>query len=70
MLGHCGQTYLAYLGTWQDIGSLGGLGGLMGTSWVVLEASWKPQGDILGDLGGVLGGLGGVLEAMLGQDSF
>ena len=72
MLGHFGQTYLAYLGAWQELGSLGGL---LGASWVDLEASWTLSGDILGGLGGhlerlgsVLEGLGGVLKANMSQD--
>ena len=40
VLGHCGQTYLAYLGTRQEFGSLGGLlVGVLGGLGGVLGAS-------------------------------
>ena len=55
MLGHCGQTYLAYLGTWQEFGTLGGH---PGWSWRRLGGIWRP-----------LEGLGSVLKAEMSQDA-
>ena len=53
-------AFLAVLGSLWD---LGGLGGLLGTSWGSLGASWGP----LGGPWGSLGTSGGLLEAFWGR---
>ena len=43
---------------------MGHLGGVLGTSWAVLDAFWERFGDVLSGRGSSWGGLGGIMERL------